>query len=193
MDQREPLDLLLRIEGERTLLCAPEVGYYTRAVELGRVLTAGEEAGILISLGRVRSLCVPVGAAGVVRTPPPERVHHPVGYGDVLIELAAVEGGATLGASPELAGEAGGALLLRSESPGRFWHRSAPGEPALVQPGEVIEDGSAVGLIEVMKTFAQVIYRARGGLPARARVLRAVAADGADVSHGDALFELEPA
>jgi biotin carboxyl carrier protein len=47
-------------------------------------------------------------------------------------------------------------------------------------------------MIEVMKTFAHVPYRAAGSLPKRAKVLRLIAGDGADVKQGDPLLEVEP-
>ncbi|HVS18739.1 MAG TPA: hypothetical protein VMT18_09080, partial [Planctomycetota bacterium] len=161
--------------------------------EAGRVLSPGEEAGVLVTLGRVRALLVPAGARGVVRTPPPEAVHHPVGWGDELLRLAPLSGAAAEEARAEAqAASSDAGLVLRSDTAGRFWHRASPDAPALAEAGDVLVEGTPVGLIEVMKTFAQVVYRARGGLPARARVVRVLAADGADVAVGNALFELEP-
>jgi biotin carboxyl carrier protein len=159
------------------------------------VLVPGETAGWLLTLGRARALTIPAGVTGVVRSRRPERVHHPVGHGDVLVELAPLaSAGAELAHDvAERAAEEAGSLVFRSPSAGRFWHRTAPGEPALVRAGDVIEEGAGIGLVEVMKTFAQVLYRPGGSLPARARVLRVAADDGADVDEGDALLELEPA
>ena len=191
----QAIELLVERDGEQLRLLAPEVGYYTRAVDAGRVLVPGDTAGWLLTLGRARALTVPAGVTGVVRSRRPERVHHPVGHGDVLVELAPL---ATAGA--ELAHEAAEraaaqaeSLVFRSPSAGRFWHRPAPGEPPLVEAGAEVEAGAAIGLVEVMKTFAQVLYRPTGGLPTRARVLRVVAGDGADVDEGDPLLELEEA
>jgi hypothetical protein len=47
-------------------------------------------------------------------------------------------------------------------------------------------------MIEVMKTFSHVAWRATRELPASARVTALKAADGADVKSGDVLLELEP-
>jgi biotin carboxyl carrier protein len=192
MEARGTIELIARAVEGGTALCAPDVGWYTRAVAEGRVLSAGESAGVLITLGRARALLVPQGVRGVVGTPPPEAVHHAVGFGDELLRLAPLSGTAPERAARAAAQDAGAALVLRSDTPGRFWHRAAPDAPLLVRAGDVLEEGRAVGLIEVMKTFAQVVYRARGGLPARARVRRLLAADGADVALGEALLELEP-
>ena len=159
------------------------------------MLVPGETAGWLLQLGRARAAdragrrhrraCARAGPSACTR---------PVGYGDLLVELAPLEtAGAELAHDvAEKAAEEAGSLVLRSPTAGRFWHRSAPSDPPLVEPGATLEEGTAVGLVEVMKTFAQVLYRSGSGLPRRARVVRLVAADGADVDEGDALLEVEP-
>jgi biotin carboxyl carrier protein len=183
------------------LLCAPTVGVLTQALPEGRALTPGAPAGVLLQLGRVIELVTPPGVCGRVVSARPERVHRPVGYGEVLYALAPFaagagdeEGGVPADAAV-LAGGASGssAPALRAPYAGRFWARPAPGDPAFVSAGDVLASGATVGLLEVMKTFTQVHYEPAGDLPARARVVRVVPADGADVSAGDALVEVEPA
>jgi biotin carboxyl carrier protein len=83
------------------------------------------------------------------------------------------------------------ALVLRSPQSGRFYQRPAPGEPQFVVAGGEIAEGTPVGLIEVMKTFTHVVYRASSSLPPRARLKRFIAGDGADVRQGDVLIEIE--
>ena len=172
---------------------------FTCALPLGRVLAAGDEAGVLLALGRSFVLVVPAGTGGAIVSVPPERVHAPVGFADVLYELEPLARAGD-GRAPatdtrretKSAATASGPLTLRSPQSGRFYHRSRPGEPAFVAAGQTIADGQPIGLIEVMKTFTHVPYRAGSGLPARARVVRLVAADGADVRQGDPLIEVEP-
>jgi len=182
-------------DGERTRLTSPGVGLFTDAAGKGTVLVPGQRAGFLITLGRAAPLVVPAGVSGAVRSERPEAVHAAVGYGAVLYELEGVEaleaGAQGIGAD---AGAAGG-LHFPAPQSGRYWHRPAPGEPALIAAGQLVGPGTAVGLIEVMKTFTQVAYRpdpARG-LPERARVVRLVAGDGAEIAQGAPLFEVEPA
>ena len=183
-----------RAEG-RVRLLSPGVGLFTDAVPRGTVLVAGQRAGFLITLGRAAPLVVPAGVSGAVSSERPEAVHAAVGFGAVLYELeslAALEAGAAAAGPGDAAA---GGLVFPAPQAGRFWHRSAPGEPALIAVGQVVEPGGAVGLIEVMKTFTQVAYRpdpARG-LPARARVVRLLAGDGAEIARGAPLFEVEPA
>lgn len=186
------IDLLVRRDGERVQLLSPEVGLFTRAREAGSALTPGEDAGSLLALGRARTLRVPAGVHGIVAGARPERVHAPVGHGSVLYELRPLEGAAVedAAAAEELATDG---LVLRSPQAGRFYRRPAPDQPDFVSPGATLEEGQPVGLIEVMKTFTHVPYRANGGLPPRARVVRVLVEDSADVAEGDPLLEVEPA
>jgi acetyl-CoA carboxylase biotin carboxyl carrier protein len=192
-ERADALELLVERSPGALKLLAPDVGYYTGAVDAGRLLAPGDSAGWLLQLGCARALIVPDGVTGRVRSRRPERVHHPVGYGDVLVELAplAADGETHDDTTQSTAADSSGALVFASPTAGRFWHRSAPGEPPLVAAGAVIEEGAAIGLVEVMKTFAQVPYRPGPGLPKRARVLRVRVADGAEVEQGQALIEIE--
>ena len=98
-----------------------------------------------------------------------------------------------LGLAPSASAD--GRLLARSPQVGRFYHRPSPDKPAYVEAGAEVQAGTTLGLIEVMKTFFQVRYGDAdlGDLPARARVVRHLVEDGAEVEPGDPILELEPA
>jgi acetyl-CoA carboxylase biotin carboxyl carrier protein len=185
----------LRVErdGTRVRLLSPDVGLYTSAHERGALVASGTVVGSLTRLGVRRSLVVPDGVEGRVASEVPERAHHPLGYGDLVIELEEIRGASRGVTTPTAAAAASadGRLVLRATTSGRFWHRPAPGEPAFVAIGTLVKDGSPVGLLEVMKTFSHANYRAQHGLPREARVLAMLAADGADVRRGDALLAVE--
>jgi acetyl-CoA carboxylase biotin carboxyl carrier protein len=194
--------MLASRDGEKLRLLSPGVGWFTGARPEGSVLVAGETAGSLLTLGHASTLVVPAGAHGVVVSAPPASAKAPVGFGDALYELGIVALGAGAGAASPAAGERAdnarsGALVLRSPQTGRFYHRPAPGDPAFVSAGSIVEDGRPIGLIEVMKTFSHVTYvasgLASGGLPKRAKIVRMLAADGEDVKQGAPLLEVEPA
>lgn len=189
------LELIARPAAEGTLeLRSPAVGFLTCSLPTGQVVTPGAVAGTLVALGAATLLVVPAGAIGRIVSPRPERVREPVGYGQIVYELAPLDG--ALGAFETTGAQAaasGDGLFVRAPHSGRFWQRAAPGEPPLVATGAVLEHGQAIGLIEVMKTFSHVRYEPVGELPARARVLRIVVDDGAEVSEGDPLLEVESA
>lgn len=188
----EILYLRARTEGEHVLLECPGVGLFTNAARDGMALTAGARAGTLLTLGRAYELRVPDDVAGLVDGELHERVQAPVGFGTVLYRLRPLAGATERSERDASSRSASGAALFRSPSAGRFWHRAAPGEPALASVGDVIEAGRAIGLVEVMKTFTLVHYQPSGGLPARARIVRVLVADGAEVAEKAALLELAP-
>ena len=188
------VELLVERAGEHIVLKSPEVGLFTRALPAGSLLAPRAFAGVLHSLGRRFELVVPAGASGRVVGPPPERVLAPVGYGTVLYELAPIESVAP-GAASEAHASAtrSGALVFRAPYSGRFWQRPTPNDPPFLNPGDALADGQTIGLIEVMKTFTHLVYRAGGELPPRARLARFLVEDGGEVKDGGALLELERA
>jgi biotin carboxyl carrier protein len=188
----EPLDLIVRTEGSQTLLCSPSVGTLTLLPRAGTLLTSGQLAGQLTTLGRPRPLRVPEGVSGQVLGPLPGLTEAPCGYGQVVLRLAPLSGELQAAGPAAAAAEAGSGLFVRAPHAGRFWQRASPGEAPLVSVGDVVEAGRALGLIEVMKTFAQVHYRPTGALPPRARIRRFLVADGAEIDDRAALIEVEP-
>jgi biotin carboxyl carrier protein len=193
MSAREPLPLLAEpAPDERVRLVAPAVGYLTCALERGAALAPGQPAGVLLCLGQATTLIVPEGTHGIVVSARPERVHAPVGYGDLVLELDP-SGVSGVGARTDAAhGESAGPVV-RATQGGRFYRRAAPAQPPFVDVGAIVEAGTPLGLIEVMKTFSHVVYQPLAGLPSRARVTRVLIEDGADLEVGTPMLEVEPA
>jgi acetyl-CoA carboxylase biotin carboxyl carrier protein len=193
MSAADALEFVLAPGQGRQRLLAPAVGLFTGACARGATLVEGQECGVLLVLGRTHALLAPAGVAGRIANEPPERLHAPLGFGDLVYELEPLSAGpaqATAAAAPR---ETHGGLVLRAPQTGRFYQRPGPGDPPFAQAGALLHEGSPVGLIEVMKTFTQVTHRAAGGLPASVRVLRYLVADGADVKQGQPLLEFERA
>lgn len=188
-----PLSLILDARDGATRLLSPEVGLFTCARRRGQVLVAGDEAGVLLQLGRACPLVVPEGVSGRVRNAFPERVHEPVGFRTLLYELEPVEAAGEQAEARTSAGANEAGLAFRSPQSGRFYHRPSPDAPLFLSPGQAIDEGAPVGLIEVMKTFAHVAYRPGASLPRRARFVRYLVDDGAEVEEGQPLVELERA
>ncbi|MES2461419.1 MAG: biotin/lipoyl-containing protein [Armatimonadota bacterium] len=76
---------------------------------------------------------------------------------------------------------------VRIEAPvmGVFYRAPAPGEPAFIEVGDMVEAGQPIGMIEAMKVFSEVLAEASG------TVLEIPAKNGALVQPGDALVLLE--
>jgi acetyl-CoA carboxylase biotin carboxyl carrier protein len=135
------------------------------------------------------------GTAGIALRLPP--AVHPVGYGDVLVELdpslqraAGASGVASHLGSAAAAADATLGLVFQAPTSGRFYGRPAPDRPPFVTEGTQLTTGTTVCLLEVMKTFHRVTYGGPG-LPDTARVRRVLVAEGADVNAGDPLLALE--
>lgn len=195
----DTLELQVERLGDRIRLRSPEVGILAGALPAGSILAPGQLAGTIETLGRARQLVVPEDVSGTIVSEPPALTRAPLGYGDVVYEIEPIAAGserasrAPAAAPVARSSSDSRALVLPSPQAGRFYHRPAPGDPPFVEIGAIVEEGAPVGMIEVMKTFSHVSYHASGSLPRRAKVLRAIAADGADVKRGDPLLEVEPA
>jgi len=67
---------------------------------------------------------------------------------------------------------------------GVFYRRPAPGKPPYVEPGDVVEESTTIGLIEVMKLMTPVVAGVAG------TVLAFDAADGQQVEYGQPLARI---
>ncbi len=173
----------------RMELLAPALGIWVNAPERGVSLAAGDAAGALVVLGRARTLRVPEGAHGRVVQDPPALRSCPVEYGQSLILLEASD--ASTAAAPRKASAESAGMQLCALQAGRFWRGADPGAAPFLAEGEVMQAGRTFGLLEVMKTFQPLKYRAGAGLPPRARLIRWRVENGAEVAEGDALADLE--
>jgi acetyl-CoA carboxylase biotin carboxyl carrier protein len=176
----------------RIELCAPLVGMLRDAASPGTSVQPGQRIGVIEVLGVQHELLAD--ARGVVAGEP-RRVKDArarVEYGQVLLVLEQREltEAAVTGASDEKS--AAGGLVFRAPSPGRFYLRPAPDKPPFIKVGDVIEAGTTVALLEVMKTFHRISYGAPG-LPERARVTDILPQDGDDLDEGDPLLSLAEA
>ncbi|HEY4239428.1 MAG TPA: biotin/lipoyl-containing protein [Kofleriaceae bacterium] len=149
-------------------------------------IVPGAVVGELVVLGSTWLVIAPPGSASGVAADDAAGPRA-VGYGDALVTIDTAAGGAVAAAAPVAAAAAG--LVFRAPTSGRFYTRPTPDKPAFVEAGTELTAGATVCLLEVMKTFHRVTY---GGadVPARARVVAVLVADGADVNAGDALLSL---
>lgn len=189
---------LVRTDDGKLRLEAPTVGMYRGEPPPGSLVAGDAPIGQLEILGVLHHLLAPTDAAGLVVADEtgkagPRLTRRPVGHGDLLVLLdpEAVTAGAGAAASASAAATGrSGALVFRAPTSGRWYTRPGPGKPPLIEVGTAVQQGQAVGLIEVMKTFSRLHYGG-DGLPAQARIKAILVKDEEDVAAGDALFELE--
>lgn len=189
---------LVRLPDGKLRLESPTAGMYREAPRTGSLVTTDTPIGQLEILGILHHLLAPAGATGVVLAPESAArlARRPVGYGDLFVALdpeAATAIAGIAGSTTTVAQT--GKLVFRAPTAGRWYTRTGPGKPALIEVGTAVSTGQAVGLIEVMKTFSRLHYnggeQGGEGLPPHARIKAILVKDEEDVAAGDALFEVD--
>jgi acetyl-CoA carboxylase biotin carboxyl carrier protein len=196
----ERIDVIVREDPanrQEVVLGSPAVGHFSSAPRVGEVVVGGSQVGCLTSLGRRIDLVVPRGVTGRVAEVKPANRSDPVDYGHELIRLLPVE--ASTGSDPSAVSPDGGSedlpegtLAVCSSIHGMFYRRPRPDDLAYVEIGQVVEEGTTLGLVEVMKCFSAIVY---GGpdLPSRAEIVEVRVDDGAEVEADQILFVVRPA
>lgn len=173
---------------------SPAVGCWRGAPPPGALVMPGAHLGEIEALGVLHELDADDSTHGlVVGEPPATRLARvPVGFGDLLLVLDPSAGAVIAAEAEAEAGPPTSGLVFRAPSSGRCYRRPAPDKPPFVEVGQVLEEGGTICLLEVMKTFHRIGYGGPG-MPARGRVVRVLARDGADLEVGDPILELEDA
>ena len=174
-------------------LLAPTVGVFTSHVTEGEILSAGQSVGTIETLGVRWEVTVPAGVAGrVTKQIGGNRARVPVEYGAALLSVANASVDPAAVAEPPVRPIAAAALAFVAPMSGRFYSRPSPGEAPYVRPGDTVQRGQTVGLLEVMKTFNRLVYQGES-LPEQASVESIVPGEGDDVVRGDVILVLKSA
>jgi acetyl-CoA carboxylase biotin carboxyl carrier protein len=190
--------LLVRVETDgdgMTRVLAPRVGWWTSLPGPGTLIGPGSDVGALDQLNRRFRLMMPEGAAGLVADGLPALRGVAVEYGQLLFRLTPV-GAATAADGPsgqtalrQRAGEqlAADTRAIVSPTDGVFYRKPSPDAAAFVEVGSRVRRGQPVGLVEVMKTFNQILYDGPG-VPEEAEVVEVRAGDSEEVGAGQILI-----
>ncbi len=203
MKSTESLDLIVQqsvaADGSPTWsLCSPDVGFFSCPLPGGTSVSAGTRAGSLQRLGKTVTLSIPAGFLGgrhsraIVLNDPEPAILHPVGYLTPLYEVRLLSDEQTLEVDGPEASSTESSQTFPAPQSGRFYHSPGPDSPPFIQAGDELRTGTPLGLIEVMKTFAQVTYTPDANLPPRVRMLTWLVEDGAEVTEGAPLLTFEP-
>jgi len=188
------LEVLVEREGEQFVVRAPAVGLWTDPPSGGSPVGPDSVIGTLVRLNRRFRLVLPLGAVGRVDAPASGEHVVAVEYGQILFRLdpaAGPEPDASPSTDPARPG-AGGDMpsdmhAVVSPTDGIFYRRPSPDAPAFVESGTRVGAGQAVGLVEVMKTFNQIVYGGVG-LPETAEVVEIRCGDVEEVRAGQILM-----
>ena len=76
--------------------------------------------------------------------------------------------------------------VLKSPLVGTFYESPSPGSAAFVKPGDVVEVGQVLGIVEAMKLMNEIESDAAG------EIVERIAASGQPVEYGQPLFSIRP-
>jgi acetyl-CoA carboxylase biotin carboxyl carrier protein len=155
----------------------------------------GSRIGTLLRLHHRSGLLLPGGTAGRVGGALPRDHAVPVEYAQVLFHLSPLRAHADedideLAAASGAAGHADvpqGSWGVIAPTDGVFYSAPAPGAPPFVRVGSRIARGQPIGLVEVMKTFNQILYGGQG-LPEEADVIETRCSDREEIRAGQVLI-----
>jgi biotin carboxyl carrier protein len=185
--------ILARVETDdegSTRILAPGVGWWSELPPQGALLGPGSVIGSLSQLNQSFRMVLPEGAAGGIAVDMPRKRALAVEYGELLFRLTPVGeismDGAEAGSSSggEEVAEGSGAIV--SPTDGVFYRKPGPDAPPFVEVGSRIRPGQPIGLVEVMKTFNQILYEGPG-CTEEAEVVEIRCEDAQEVSAGQIL------
>ncbi len=139
---------------ENTELRSPLMGRFTATVAIGAVVQGGSQLGLLRQLRNAYPVVVPEGVVG--RVVAIVRPGYDACYGECVVTVAPFEGAA--GAVTSLEAGQAAAVAVAAPLDGQFYLRPSPDAPPFVTPGQRVEPGATIGLIEVMKFYYPVRY-----------------------------------
>lgn len=160
---------------------------YREIAEILRIIDASDCEELVLELEGVRLVVRRQGSARVQELsgsgPAPEPL--PQGAQARTQERDADDTAADAAAAAEA--RADGRIEIRAPMVGTFYRAPSPAEPPYVEPGDDVERGTPLCLIEVMKLFTTIESTVAG------RVTEIVAEDATLVEYGQPLFVIEPA
>ncbi|MFT6629070.1 MAG: acetyl-CoA carboxylase biotin carboxyl carrier protein, partial [Flavobacteriales bacterium] len=155
------------------------------SVHVGDWLSSNQRIGEVSILGARHELLVPESVSGRVNTLHAKERGRGREYGEALLDVQTVtdagSAGIALSAEEQHAGEPYVAPM-----DGQFYRRPSPDELDFVSPGQAIQPGQTIGLIEVMKFFYPIVWE--GTEP---RTLLSWTADEGPVESGEELLRWE--
>jgi acetyl-CoA carboxylase biotin carboxyl carrier protein len=188
----DPLTTLTSADENGIHILSPAVGSWYVDLLPGRPVNGGDRIGRLKILNRMHPLVLPPDVNGLIWLP--EQLDHviPVSYRQELCRV--VSPGPDNDRPMILSQEAeedtistSDGLLLKAFTTGIFYRKPSPDAPPYVEEGQTIEPGKVLGLIEVMKSFNQIVFAGEEGLH-HGKVAKIFVSDGEEVKLGQPLF-----
>jgi acetyl-CoA carboxylase biotin carboxyl carrier protein len=193
------LRIVARVEeeepGRAYLVRSPLVGVVDEVPQEGIYLNPMKGFLTLKVLGRRHVVLLPRQVQGWVVERMVQGTHCPVEYDQPLCRLRVGMDVAEQEQQQAAGGPAGAAdadlITVPAPSEGIFYRRPSPDAPAYVEQGDRVTSGAVLGLVEVMKSFNQILYGGPG-FPESATVAAIKVEDAAEVTFGQPLFLIKP-
>lgn len=193
------LQILTEIKKSQQLILSPTAGYYSDWPRGGTILTGGSFAGKLKVLNTYYDLYLPEDVYGQVMQEEGKDFVVPVAYGQELFrlnldqdlfhrEIMVTEIESKLKDVNTDTIEEG--FVVRAFTTGIFYAKPSPDSPPFVTPGQEVEKGKALGLIEVMKTFNHIIFHGTDKADT-GKIKKVYVNDSQEVKLGQPLFLIE--
>lgn len=178
------LELKVLSSEDGLVAVATRIGRVSLASALPEMLTAGTLVGTLTTLRTTTFLTLPDGGPWRFDGAVVAARDTGVGVGTPLLKLRLWDESQTGATDGE--GDAAG-QLFRSPMSGQYYRRPAPDQPPFVEVGTIVEAGTQIGLVEVMKFFYPLVFEGKG----RWRVIDVVVGETASLDAGDAVLRIE--
>jgi len=191
------LAALHKREGSSILIQSPAVGYWVVEISPESLLSEGASIGRLKIMNRLFRLVLPSGVQGRVALMSGEDRIVPVEYGQELFRLETADlslhpSHEELEPSEDVSISLDNKHLVRAFTTGIFYRQSSPDVPPYVEEGQTVEKGKVLGLIEVMKSFNQIVFTGDESFD-RGRLVAIYPQDSQEVKSGQPLFLIEKA
>lgn len=154
---------------------------YDEVAEILKVLDASSVEELVLEIGDTRLVVRRGGSGGAPAATGASSPARTAGSAPTARNAAAGSPPITLAEAPEA-----GARAVEAPSVGRAYRRPSPEEAPFVEPGQRVEAGQTVCLVEVMKLFTSV------EAPVSGTVISIAFDDGAAVEYGAPLVWIRP-
>ncbi|WP_372367238.1 acetyl-CoA carboxylase biotin carboxyl carrier protein subunit [Candidatus Uabimicrobium sp. HlEnr_7] len=169
---------------------SPLVGVYSKAPQNGALINNKTCCGIITILGKQFLLELPVKVQGVVKFDNCEESKN-VEYLQELFRIEKIESLVSDGeTSSDIQQDKQHERVVVAPTDGMFYRRPTPDEPAYAEIGDQVKKGQVLGLVEVMKTFNQILYSG-DSLPETGKIKDILVEDGGEVKNKQVLFVIE--
>jgi len=184
------LEAILLDEDGICRVLSPAVGDFNYLVSQGVPLGGGGRIGRMRILNRLYDVVLPAHSSGRVSLDPETDFAVEVGYKEELLILdRSIDAGGemTPNRREREKEEIGPGFVVRAFTTGIFYRRSSPDAPPFVDVGTAVEPGKVLGLIEVMKSFNQIVFSGDETC-SHGTIAKILAEDTQEVKNGDPLF-----